>query len=128
MQLEIAKGTRYQTKQDLVYSTLRRAIMRCVLVPGQRLVIEQIANKPAVSPITVREALHLLQSEGLVETIPHVGATVAKISRSSITEVFTLMEGLEIVATRSAAQRMTPQHLDELTSLLAEMDAALQIG
>ena len=51
-----------------------------------------------VSAIPVREALQLLQSEGLVVNVPHVGATVAPISRESILEVFTVMEGLEMVA------------------------------
>ena len=81
--------------------------MRCELAPGQRLVIDDLARRLEVSAIPVREALQLLQSEGLVHTVPHVGATVAPISRESIDEVFTVMEGLEIVATRSAAERMT---------------------
>ena len=81
--------------------TLRDAIMRCELGPGQRLVIDDLARRLEVSAIPVREALQLLQSEGLVANVPHVGATVSPISRESIAEVFTLMEGLEIVATRA---------------------------
>lgn len=125
MQLEIASGARYQTKQELVYRTLRDAIMRCQLQPGQRLVIEEIAGQLAVSPIPVREALHILQSERLVETTPHVGAAVARISHESVTEIFTVMEGLEVVATRCAAQRLTPESLADLTRSLDSMDRAL---
>ena len=98
----------YRTKQEFVYETLRDAIMRCELGPGQRLVIDELARRLEVSAIPVREALQLLQSEGLVANVPHVGATVSLISRESIAEVFSVMEGLEIVATRSAAERMTP--------------------
>jgi DNA-binding GntR family transcriptional regulator len=125
MNLEIATGTRYQTKQELVYRTLRDAIMRGQLEPGRRLVIEEIAGQLAVSPIPVREALHILQSERLVETIPHVGATVARISRDSVAEVFTIMEGLEVVGTRRAAQRLSPENLVELHELLDAMELAL---
>jgi len=125
MRLEVATGTRYQTKQDLVYTTLRNGIMRCDLAPGKRLVIEDIAQQLSVSPIPVREALHLLQSEGLVEMTPHVGATVARIAPSSIVEVFTILEGLEVVATRTAAQRLTPDSLQRLTRILSEMDEAV---
>jgi DNA-binding GntR family transcriptional regulator len=128
MQLEIAAGARYQTKQELVYRTLRDAIMHCQLQPGQRLVIEEIASQLAVSPIPVREALHILQSERLVETIPHVGATVARISRESVAEVFMVMEGLEVVATRCAAERMTPDDLAALGRLLEAMECALAAG
>lgn len=119
---------RHQTKQEFVYQTLRKAIMRAELAPGERLRTEDIAQRLGVSPIPVREALQLLQSERLVETIPHVGARVARVSHSSIIEVFTVMEGLELVAARTAAAQMTPACLQELTSLLELMDQALEQG
>ncbi len=116
------------TKQEFVYQTLRSAIMRGDLAPGERLRTEDIAQRLGVSLIPVREALQLLQSERLVESTPHVGARVARISRDSIIEVFTVMEGLELVATRTAAERMTPTHAQELASLLEAMDEALESG
>ncbi|PLS81671.1 MAG: hypothetical protein CYG59_05505, partial [Chloroflexi bacterium] len=111
---------------EFVYQTLRKAIMRAELAPGERLRTEDIAQRLGVSPIPVREALQLLQSERLVETIPHVGARVARVSHESVIEVFTVMEGLELVATRTAAARMTPSHLETLASLLRMMDQALE--
>lgn len=118
----------HQTKQAFVYQTLRNAIMQGDLAPGERLRTEDIARRLSVSPIPVREALQGLQSEGLVEMVPHVGARVARVSPSSIIEVFTVMEGLELVATRTAAPQLTPSHLQQLTSLLAKMDLALELG
>jgi DNA-binding GntR family transcriptional regulator len=118
----------YRTKQEFVYETLRDAIMRCELGPGQRLVIDELARRLEVSAIPVREALQLLQSEGLVANVPHVGATVSLISRESIAEVFSIMEGLEIVATRNAAERMTAQDAGELDEITSAMDAALAAG
>ncbi len=126
MELEIAPQARYQTKQEMVYQILRNSIMHCMLRPGQRLVIEDIANQLKVSHIPVREALQLLQSEGLVISVPHTGATVAPIERESLVEIFTLTEGLELVATRIAAERLTPSTLETLKSLVAQMDTALQ--
>ena len=128
MPLASAASARYQTKQELVYHTLRDAIMHGDLAPGERLIIEDIAHQLRVSPIPVREALQLLQAERLVENIPHVGATVARISRASLAEIFTVLEGLEIVGTRAAAQRMTPGEFQELESLLAQMNAAVETG
>lgn len=128
MELELAPQARYQTKQEMVYHILRNSIMHCALPPGQRLVIEDIANQLKVSHIPVREALQLLQSEGLVITIPHTGATVAPIERESLVEIFTLTEGLELIATRIATTRLTPSSLDNLKSLVAQMDAALQVN
>jgi len=128
MQATPTLAQRPATKQEFVYQTLRSAIMRGELAPGERLRTEDIAQRLGVSLIPVREALQLLQSERLVESTPHVGARVARISCASIIEVFTVMEGLELVATRTAAERMTPTHEQELTSLLASMDRALASG
>jgi DNA-binding GntR family transcriptional regulator len=91
-------------------------------------VIDDLARQLEVSAIPVREALQILQSEGLVTNIPHVGATVSAISHDSIDEVFNVMEGLEIVATRSAAQRMTPEDADVLEEIAKAMDRALTEG
>jgi DNA-binding GntR family transcriptional regulator len=128
MPFALPMATRFRTKQEFVYHTLRDAIMRCELAPGQRLVIDELARKLEVSAIPIREALQLLQSEGLVLTVPHVGATVAPISHESIHEVFTVMEGLEIVATRNAALRMTSEEAAGLDEVVAAMDAALAAG
>ncbi len=99
----IPLSRRHVTKQQYVYETLREAIIRCELPPGERLVIDELARRLDISIIPVREALRLLESEGLVFSVAHVGATVAPISRHSIVEVFTLLEGLETVSARAAA-------------------------
>jgi DNA-binding GntR family transcriptional regulator len=128
MPLALPKETRHRTKQEFVYATLRDSIMKCELRPGERLVIDDLARRLSVSSIPVREALQILQSEGLVVTVPHVGATVAAISRESILEVFTVMEGLEMVATRVAAERAAPEDLEELAQIVGGMDRVLTAG
>ena len=125
MRLAVPKGTQHRTKGEFVYRTLRNAIVKCELPPGERLVIDDLARRLEVSSIPVREALQLLQSEGLVLMVPHVGATVAAISHESVTEVFTVMEGLESVAARAAAERARPEDLDALHEIVTAMDRAL---
>ena len=120
------EGVPYRTKQELVYRRLRDDIMRCQLAPGQRLVIDELARRLSMSAIPVREALHLLQSEGLVVNVPHVGATVAPIAPASVHEVFTIMEGLELVAAREAAARLGPEEAAGLQATLVSMDEALR--
>jgi DNA-binding GntR family transcriptional regulator len=121
-------GARHQTKQEFVYQTLRRAILACELQPGERLVIDDLAARLGVSIIPVREALQILQAEGLVASVPHVGAAVAPISRESIVDVFTVLEGLELMATRLVAQEGSPAALHTLARLVAVMDTASQAG
>ena len=120
------RGAGYATKQELVYRSLREAIMRCELAPGQRLVIDELARRLNVSAIPVREALHLLSSERLVVNVPHVGATVAPIAPDSVHEVFAVMEGLELVAAREATTRLGEGGAAELVDLLRVMDEALR--
>jgi DNA-binding GntR family transcriptional regulator len=120
-----AAGGRHRTKQEFVYHTLRDAIMQGVLAPGARLIIDDLARQLDVSAIPVREALQLLQSESLVVMVPHAGATVAPISRDAISDVFTVLEGLELVAMRVAAERATPRDLAALAKTLKAMDAAM---
>jgi DNA-binding GntR family transcriptional regulator len=119
---------RHVTKQQFVYGTLRDAIIRCELGPGERLVIDDLARRLDMSIIPVREALRLLESEGLVLSVAHVGATVTPLSRDSITEVFTVLEGLESVSSRAAAQRATPADLEALRAIVLSMDRALSGG
>jgi len=125
----VALGTssdlRFRTKQEYVYQSLRGAILRGELPPGQRLVIDEIARRLEVSAIPIREALQSLQSEGLVVNSPHVGATVASISEDEVHEVFAIMEGLETVAVREAAAQLTDEQGRELAQIVADMDAAV---
>ncbi|HWK80552.1 MAG TPA: GntR family transcriptional regulator [Thermomicrobiales bacterium] len=116
---------RFQTKQELVYVALHDAIMACDLRPGQRLVIDEISRQLGVSHIPVREAIQQLQSEGLVQTVPHIGATVAPISRDNLREIFVLMEGFESVSMEIAAAQLTQEGFLRLDRLLADMDAAI---
>jgi DNA-binding GntR family transcriptional regulator len=120
-----SRTTGHLTKQQYAYRTLREAIVKGQLAPGMRLVIDELAKQFEISIIPVREALRLLQSEGLVVSVAHVGATVAPISRHSVTEVFTVLEGLEVVASRAAAERATSDDLDRIAAIVHEMDRVL---
>ena len=98
----------HRTKQEFVYRTLRDAILRCELQPGERLVIDDLARRLNVSIIPVREALQLLQAESLVQVVPHVGTSVAPVSRASIIDVFAVLEGLEGSGVAAGRRARTP--------------------
>src|SRR5919204_67381 len=128
MPLVNAPATRHQTKQEFVYQTLRAAILACELQPEERLVIDDLARRLGVSIIPVREALQMLQADGLVVNVPHVGAAVAAISRESIVDVFTVLEGLELVSTRLVAEQAPPEALESLEKCVAMMDECVAAG
>jgi DNA-binding GntR family transcriptional regulator len=114
----------HRTKQEFVYHTLHKALLACEIEPGERLVIDDLAKRLGVSIIPVREALQLLQAEGLVVNVPHVGATAAPLSRESIVDVFSVLEGLEVVGTRLVAERGSTEAVKALAPIVAAMDAA----
>lgn len=70
----------YLPLRDVVFNTLRQAILRGELKPGERLMEIQLANKLGVSRTPIREAIRKLELEGLVLMIPRKGAEVAEIT------------------------------------------------
>lgn len=127
MPIDVARDTRHRTKQEYAYQTLRDAIMRCELRPSARLVIDDLARRLHISTIPVREAIQMLQSEGLVVTVPHTGVTVAPVSPESIQDVFAVLEGLEVIASRLVAERGHPDELNALAKLVDDMDRAVAL-
>ena len=67
----------YLPLRDVVYQTLREAILKGNLKPGERLMEMKLANKLGVSRTPIREAIRMLEQEGLALTIPRRGAQVA---------------------------------------------------
>ena len=115
----------HRTKEEYVYATLRAAITRCDLKPGEKLVRDDLSVKLGVSQIPIRGALHRLQAEGLIEIIPHSGARISEISRDTINEIFMLLESLEVVAFGVAVTKCTENDITKLQQLVDEMQLAL---
>ena len=111
-----------RSKKDLVYEALRDAILEGDLEPGERIVIDELAESLHVSPIPVREALQRLQAEGFVTIEPYVGVSVTELHEGLISEIFDLLEALEVLSTRSACRRMGEKDLDEMEAILRRMD------
>lgn len=116
---------RHLTKRDVVYDDLRSSIMQGALAPGTRIIIDDVARRMGISQIPVREAIQQLVSERLVDNVPHIGATVARLSPTDIQEVFALMEGLESVAVAVSVERAAPRFVGDLERIVKQMDAAL---
>jgi DNA-binding GntR family transcriptional regulator len=109
-----------QTLSEKAYDHLRRKLRSGDLPPGKRLVNRALANEIGVSVIPVREAIHRLATEGLVEHIPGSGAFVRKTDREQLDNLYVLRDALESCAAGEAARNITPYQLEELKSILAE--------
>ncbi len=104
----------YLPLRDVVFNTLRQAILKGELAPGERLMEIQLAERLGVSRTPIREAIRKLELEGLVLMIPRKGAEVAKISEKSLRDVLEVRRSLEELAIELACQRMTPDDVAEL--------------
>lgn len=104
----------YLPLRDLVFNTLRQAILKGELKPGERLMEIQLAEKLGVSRTPIREAIRKLELEGLVLMIPRRGAEVARISHKSLQEVLEVRSALEVLAIELACERISEDDLADL--------------
>ncbi len=118
----------YLPLRDVVFNTLRQAILRGELEPGERLMEIQLAERLGVSRTPIREAIRKLELEGLVLMIPRKGAEVAKISAKSLRDVLEVRRSLEELASELACQRMTEEQVQELEEAKKAFDAAVEKG
>ena len=104
----------YLPLRDVVFNTLRKAILKGELKPGERLMEIALAERLGVSRTPVREAMRKLELEGLVVMIPRRGAQVANITEKDLNDVLEVRMALENLSIENACARMTEEQLDEL--------------
>ena len=118
----------YLPLRDVVFNTLRQAILKGELAPGERLMEIQLAEKLGVSRTPIREAIRKLELEGLVLMIPRKGAEVARISEKSLRDVLEVRRSLEELAIELACERMTEEELRTLEQAQAAFKKAIEDG
>lgn len=115
--------------REVVFVTLRRQILRGELKPGERLMEISLANKLGVSRTPIREAIRMLEHEGLAVMKPRRGAQVAKISVQELRDVLEVRESLEILAISKACERMDAEDLSAMDKAAKRFeDLALRPG
>ena len=114
LQLEV---NAYLPLRDVVYNTLREAILKGELKPGERLMELQLASKLGVSRTPIREAIRMLELEGLAVTIPRKGAEVAKMTVKDMEDVLEVREALDELAAKIACNKITEEQLQTLSKV-----------
>ena len=120
----------YLPLRDVVFNTLRQAILRGELKPGERLMEIQLANKLGVSRTPIREALRKLELEGLVNMVPRKGAEVADITEKSLRDESSVQLACEkiteeeIEELKRVAERFKDTLDDQDVTKIAEADVA----
>jgi DNA-binding GntR family transcriptional regulator len=103
-----------RTASSAAADLIRQAIVEGRVVPGQRLKEEELAQQLGISRTPIREALLVLQAEGLIETAPNRGATVRAYDLPDLEDMYELRAVLEGNAARRAATRIDAGALEEL--------------
>ena len=110
----------YIPLRDIVFKTLREAIITGDLKPGERLMEIKLANELGVSRTPAREAIRKLELEGLVLMIPRKGAVVAEITEKSLRDVLEVRGSLEELAVELACERITQEQIEELKEIYSD--------
>lgn len=114
--------------RDVVFNTLRQAILTGELKPGERLLEIHLADKLGVSRTPVREAIRQLEQEGLVVMMPRKGAQVAHITEKSMSDVLEIRLALDEFAAELACERITDDELQELEGACKAFEKAIATG
>lgn len=114
----------YLPLRDVVFNTLRQAILRGDLKPGERLMEIKLAKRLGVSRTPIREAIRMLELEGLVVMIPRRGAAVAQITKQDLEDVLEVRCSLEELAVELACTRITGNELENLNHALLDFENA----
>ena len=101
---------------------LRRRILRGELRPGDRIRQESLAAAHGASRAPVREALRILQADGLVTTVANTGAWVARLSQAECEEIYQVRERLEPLLLRMSLPHLGPARIERLASLARELE------
>lgn len=118
----------YLPLRDVVFNTLREAILTGELQPGERLMEIALANRLGVSRTPVREAIRKLELEGLVIMMPRRGAQVAQITEKDLNETLEVRLGLEEMAVRFACERMTDNQMEEIRQAAEDFESMIDKG
>ncbi len=118
------KINEYLPLRDIVFQTLRNAIITGELQPGERLMETQLAERLGVSRTPIREAIRKLELEGLVIMVPRKGAQVAQFTEKDIQDVLEVRAALESLAAKLACNRMDDRSFLKLQLAIAEYSYA----
>jgi len=121
-------STQGLTAQEVVLQELRSALAAGVLMPGQQLVQEELAEELGVSRVPIRESLKILEGEGQVTYHPNRGYFVTELSAADLSELYLIREILESEALARAVAEVSDADLKDIEEILGEVNTAAAAG
>lgn len=115
-------------KRDRIFDSLRREILSGELPRGSRMPQDELARRFGASITPVREALRLLEAEGLLVSEPHRGVRVAGVDLEKVKGTYVVRRLVEGYAMRRVVGRLSPRDLREIGELVERMGLTLESG
>lgn len=108
---------RHQTLREKILETIREAILKGNLKPGEKVAEPELAERFGISRTPIREAFRQLESEGYLTVIPRKGAVVAALSERDVQEFYAIKSILEGYAAELAAKNLSDKDLAKLEAI-----------
>lgn len=122
---QLAGGGTKTTLVQLVHRTLMDSLDEGILEPGQRVKAAELAKRLNLSRAPVREALHVLAGQGLVELLPDKGAVMRKLTLEDLIQIYEVSGAVAKVAVVAAARRIHEgDNHERVATALARIHAA----
>jgi DNA-binding GntR family transcriptional regulator len=109
--------------KDQAYSRIKKLILSGHFSPGEALPLDELSSQLGISRTPLRDAIHELENDHLVTTVPYRGTYVAEISSESVLQIYQVREALEVLATRSAMSQIPDEELQEVQVLFDAITA-----
>ncbi len=112
--------------RDSVFNELRQEILTGELAPGERLMEIHLADRLGVSRTPIREAIRMLELEGLVTMIPRRGAQVSQITEKQMNDVLEVRQALDVLCVKLACERIDKEGLKRLEAACKAFEEAVE--
>jgi DNA-binding GntR family transcriptional regulator len=119
---------RHQTLREKILETIREAILRGALKPGEKVAEPELAERFGISRTPIREAFRQLESEGYLTVIPRKGAVVTALSERDVEEFYAIKSILEGYAARMAAVNLSSKDIDRLEAINDRLEQLARDG
>lgn len=116
------------SQADRAYNYIRNAVLNQQLNPGYPLLETELSEQLGISRTPVREAIHRLKAEGLIESVRRKGIFIKALSKKDIQQNYEIAEGLEGMVAYLVAQRADNDGIKKLEGYVEEMEDALANG
>lgn len=111
--------------REVAYESIKNAILRGVLAPRERLVEEKLGEALQLSRTPIREALSILEHEGLIESIPYKGLTVKPVTVNEFLSMYEALGVIEPAIARAATLNASPADIRKMDAILDQAAEAI---